>query len=798
MLRTIDRYVIREVIPPFFLSLVIFTFLLEIPPVMRDLETLVAKGVPWQVAGQIILTLIPQALGLTIPMALLTGLLIGLGRLSADREAVALLACGVSPYRLLRPVMFLALLAAGATQYVMLEGIPQSNQKFREITFDLITKKVENDIRPRVFFEDFPGWVLYVRDVPATGGGWADVMVANTSRPGATELYLAERGRLVLSREERRVDLILSNGTRYSTGKPGETQTTTWTKDLTMALNPDDVFSRGAPPPGITEKSIAELRKDGETKLRAGFSPHPEIYYIQQKFSIPVACFVFALIGLALGLTVSRDGKLGGFVIGVVVIFAYYVVMFLAEAQTKGHYRTLEEAGQLASSSFLNARLTRWWPNIAFGCFGIAALIWRARFSERQFPIGLSFGVPHLPARWSRSAAPAAAADPAPVGAAPPGQPAGAASRKVVVVLRVPRLRMPGPGVLDRYVSRLYLRVVGLSFLALLGLFYISTFIDASDKIFKGSASTGMVMQLLAYRTPQFVYFVIPIAALLSVLVTFGLLSRTSELTVMKACGISLYRAAAPVVLLSLVFSALLFALDQEILARANRRAGALDDEIRGRPPKTFNPLNRRWIIGEHGIYHYGAFDEKGPTLSALNLYRLAPGAWRLASQTYVSRADYKGGWTGRDGWTQEFSGGRTWRAFGEAPLAIEPPDYFETEETETDVMTVLQLRKAIGEARAGGFNFVPQEVELHRKMAFPFVTLVMTLLAIPFGVTTGRRGALYGIGLGIIIALSYSVTMNVFIALGKTGLLPPILAAWTPNVIVAAIAAYLFLRART
>ena len=230
-------------------------------------------------------------------------------------------------------------------------------------------------------------------------------------------------------------------------------------------------------------------------------------------------------------------------------------------------------------------------------------------------------------------------------------------------MFRVPRFRMPGPGLLDRYISRLYLRVVGLSFVALLGLFYISTFIDASDKIFKGSATTGTVMQLLAYRTPQFVYFVIPIAALLSVLVTFGLLSRTSELTVMKACGISLYRAAAPVVLLSLVFSAALFALDQEILARANRRAGALDDQIRGRPPKTFNPLNRRWIIGNDGIYHYGAFDSRRATLTSLTVYRLVPGAWRLASQTYVSTAEFRGRWTGYKGWTQEFAAGPAkWR----------------------------------------------------------------------------------------------------------------------------------------
>src|SRR4029079_19555465 len=150
MLRTIDRYVVREVIPPFLLSLVVFTFLLEIPPVMRQLETLVAKGVTWQVAGHIILTLIPQGLGVTIPMSLLTVLLIGLGRLSSDREAVALLACGVSPYRLLRPVLLIAALSTGATMYVMIDAIPDANQTFREITFDIVSKKVENDVRPRV------------------------------------------------------------------------------------------------------------------------------------------------------------------------------------------------------------------------------------------------------------------------------------------------------------------------------------------------------------------------------------------------------------------------------------------------------------------------------------------------------------------------------------------------------------------------------------------------------------------------------------------------------------------------
>ena len=798
MLRTIDRYVIREVIPPFLLSLVIFTFLLEIPPVMRDLEMLVAKGVSWQVAGRIMLTLIPQALGLTIPMALLTGLLIGLGRLSADREAVALLACGVSPYRLLRPVLLMAACAAAATMYVMVKAIPDANQTFREITFEVIAKRVENDIQPRVFFEDFPGWVLYARDVPAEGAGWKDVLVANTSKPDATELFLAARGRLVLNREERRVDLVLTNGTRYSAGKPGETITYRFPGDLTMALNPESVFRKAELPRGLTEKTIAELRTDMATKLSGhpALSPHPEIIQIEQKFSVPFACFVFAVIGLALGLTVARDGKMGGFVIGIAVIFAYYVVMYLAEAKTQGHYRAIESANGLGSASFAAAHLARWWPNIILGVFGIAALIWRDRFASRQLPRSIPLPLPGLAGAWAwlrgaRISGPASASTSV---SGPPKRP------RVVVVVRVPRLRMPGPSLLDRYVGRMYLRVVGLGFLALLGLFYISTFIDASDKLFKGTATGTTVMQLLAYRTPQFVYFVIPIAALLSVLVTFGLLSRTGELTVMKACGVSLYRIALPVVLLSLVFSAALFALDQEILARANRVANALDDRIRGRPPKTFNPLNRRWMLaGDGSIYHYGFFDAQRDTLSSLTVYRLAPGAWRLASQTFAATAEFRDRWIARKGWIQEFTAGPPkWRTFAEQQLRLEPPEYFKTEDTEMELMTAAQLRRAVQELSATGANVVPQQVDLHRKIAFPFVTLVMTLLAVPFGVTTGRRGALYGIGLGIVLALSYWFIMSVFVAVGKAGLLPPALAAWTPNIIVSAAAIYLLLKAKT
>src|SRR5688572_12806712 len=159
-MRTLDRYVVRELLPPFALALLVFTFLLVLPPVMDYLENLLAKGVTWGTTARILWTLVPQALGLTIPMAVLVGILIGLGRMSADRESVALLACGVSPYRLLRPIGLLAIPAALATAYVMIVSIPDANQTFREITFNVISQRVETDIQPRVFYQDFPGWVM--------------------------------------------------------------------------------------------------------------------------------------------------------------------------------------------------------------------------------------------------------------------------------------------------------------------------------------------------------------------------------------------------------------------------------------------------------------------------------------------------------------------------------------------------------------------------------------------------------------------------------------------------------------
>ena len=773
------------------LSLLIFTFILEIPPVMDYLEALIAKGVPWGTALRILVTLLPQALGLTIPMSLLVGLLIGLGRMSGDREAVALLACGVSPYRLLRPVLILAALAGGVHLYVMIQAIPNANQSYRQLVYDVVSQQVENDVRPQVFFENFPNWVLYVRDIPAAGGGWKDVLVADTTQRDAPKLFMAREGRLLLDRVKQTVDLVLVDGTRYSSRANGtEVETYRFREQLIVKLDPNTVFPSANLMRGVNEMTIAGLQAQALAKLADHQPAHQEMMAIQQKFSFPVACLVFAVIGVALGLTVARDGKLAGFVVGIAVIFGYYILLYLAESVTKGFY-----AGpQGGSRTLLVGQLARWAPNLILLPFGILALIWRARWAEGRLPFRSVVKLTNAAGAWlnrRRGRAPAA-----PRGSHLPARPKG-----VVVVIRLPRLSWLAPNILDRYIARIYMRAAGLSFAALLGLFYIGTFIDKTDKVFKGEATTGEVVQLLGFMTPQFIYFVIPIAALLSVLTTFGLLSRSSELSVMKACGISLYRIAAPLLVLSVVWSGILFGLEQQIMARANQRAGALDTKIRtGKAPRTSNPLSRNWVVGRDGaIYYYTFFDAQQKAIQGLTIYRPAKDSWQLESQLVAASASYSGGqWTGVKGWQQDFTGRGQWAAFPQRTLPIEPPDYFETEQPIAEMMTVPQLKRYIDELSASGFNVVPLSIELQKKLAFPFVTVVMTLLAIPFGMSAGKRGTLYGIGIGIVLALTYWIVGGAFAAVGKAGILGPIMAGWAPNILAAGVAAYLLLTART
>ena len=129
--------------------------------------------------------------------------------------------------------------------------------------------------------------------------------------------------------------------------------------------------------------------------------------------------------------------------------------------------------------------------------------------------------------------------------------------------------------------SRAYLRVLALAFCGMLGIFYIAAFIDWSDNLFKGQATGVQLALFLAYSTPEYVYYVLPLAALVATLVTIGLLTKSSELIVMRACGVSLYRTAVPLLIFALLWSGALFALEESVLAESTGRGSAQASDAR-------------------------------------------------------------------------------------------------------------------------------------------------------------------------------------------------------------------------
>ena len=797
MLRTTSRYIVREVIPPFLLSLFVFTFLLLLPPLRDRAEELMGIGIAPGEIVQMLALLVPQSLGLTIPMALLLGVLMALGRLSSDRETVAMQACGISFARILAPLLLLATLVAGVNWWIMVDVLPRANQSFRELVFRVMANRAEGEVKPRVFHvDDFPNLVLYVREI-SPGGGWSNVFLADVREPNRPDIYVAERGHVVVERDRQVVEIALTNGTRHHVdpAQPEDYERHAF-EDLLIQVDASSLFPVDGPERGYAELTIAELQ-DRAAEMRAeGEPPHWPIMYLHQKFSIPVACFIFVLLGAAFGVSNRRDGRLASFALGIGVIFAYYVVMYTGEAMAMGQR--------------ISPHLARWLPNIVLGLLGIALVWWRTGRADRRLP-GAALVGRLLPHRTPVTAAPEAdhsadaADDPGRAGAA---RRAPSAGRGAAVMVQAGPVAA-GVTILDRYVIRMYLRWVAVAFVGLLGIFYITTFIDLSDNLFKEQATGLMLLEHLWYATPQFIYYVLPIAGLLATLVTIGMLTRTSELTVMKACGISLYRVALPILAFSVVWGACLFVISETVLARANRRAETLNQQIRTGRAHVVDPLNRRWLVSDSGdIYHYLHFDSDRQEVGALSVFEFEGRPWSLARRTYVAQATFDGedapaaAWQGRDVWIRDFAvdaDASAYREDAERTLpAVAPPEVFAAELPEAELMSFRELQGYIEELRTRGFDVVSLVVALHRKASFPFVTLILTLIAIPFAVTTGSRGALYGVGVGIALAFTYWIVISIFGAFGSAGVLTPAIAAWAPNIFFGASAGYFLFAIRT
>lgn len=775
----LDRYVVREVLPPSGLGLLLFTFILVLDQISQLMKILVSRGADLPTVVRAFLYLLPSIFSVTIPMAFLLGVLLAFGRMASDSEIVALRASGVSPLRLLRPVGALSAVAMALTFFVVARALPAANQAYRELIFSLVVSKAKTGMQPRVFNDDLiPGIVIYVSDIDAQTGEWRNVYMHDNRVPSKPKVVVARTGRLDIERSQKKVEIDLAQGATYtfSAVTPAAYDRLDF-QEHNWPLPFDQFFPVIPLAKGDREMTLAELKAMIAELKSKGKGPIDWYRYdveFHKKFAIAGACVVFGLLGLGLSLGSKKEARSAAFGLSVAVIFVYYVLIRLGE--------------QAGDTGMLQPWLAMWGANLILGLIAVFLLALNQR--EAAFdPLDPSHYKALLPGIRRRARQTAVA-----VPRRGPGVPGG--PRKVVV-LRIPRWVLPMPGLLDRYIVRSYLGKFGLVLVAFWALFVLVSFMDLFDDVQHNRVKGIVVMHYYMFTSPQILHLITPVVVLVSVLITFGILARRNEITAMKAAGVSIYRATLPALALGTLVALGMFALAEYILPSMNKVATRDFNVIKGRPPQASTSTEQRWILGSDGrIYHYDYLEQRreGASLYGLTIYDVAAQRWELRDILYAARASWNGvSYDLERGWRRTFLPQPAFREIAQGRTReIEAPGYFAQEQRPADTLRFGELRRHIASLELLGLDVTPLKVELHRKVAFPVVCVVMTLLGIPFAFVVARRGALYGVAASVLLAIVYWACIAIFSALGNHANLPPFLAAWAPNVLFGGSGLYL------
>jgi LPS export ABC transporter permease LptG/LPS export ABC transporter permease LptF len=779
-MRILTRYILGEVISHALIGAGLFTFVLFTRDLGRILELVVRNSAPLPSIAQVFFLTIPVALTYTIPMGVLVGILIGLSRLAADSEITAMRASGIGVWTFLRIIASFVLIAWLVALANSVYLAPRSLASLGSLENQLKGAQASFEIQPRVFYEGFPKVVLYVQDVkPAQGAAiWKGVFLADLTDPTSPRITLARQG-ILASQGPDRLDLHLSSGSTHEADpkNPDQYQISTFqTTDIPLQV-PATQNGQEHEPASLSEISLSELRRIGTTGNV--FARRWAMIEFHRRLALPTACIVLALVGIPLGLSSKRGGKSAGFVLTILLVFAYYSASLIGVS--------------LARQGRVSPMLGGWMADIVFLLFG-AFLLWR---SERR-PIGLGFV-----RSWFRSteAAPAASN----------GRPAASYAFRPFASSRSPRRKtlfnLGFPTLLDDYVLRdffLYLAMIAGTFVMLLLIF---TLFELLGDILRNHVSTLLVGAYLLNVTPYFLYFPIaPLSMLLATLVTFGMLQRSNEITAIKAAGISPYRVVVPVLVAATVVAGGMFLSDQLYLPYTNKRQDELRNRIKGKPPQTYLRPDRKWIFGQHSdIYYYQFFDPDRDVFGGISVFQFDPRTFQITHRVRAERAHWSSSldrWVYEQGWERALQGTaiETYRQFDVStfPEMAEAPAYFKKEVKQSSEMSYEELRRYIRDLEQSGFDVVRLRVQLQKKIAYPLITLVMSILAVPFALSAGKRGALAGVATAIGIGVVYWTVTGLFEAMGNLSQLPPAMAAWSPDLVFGLIGGYLILRMPT
>src|SRR5438128_4511972 len=365
-MKILTRYILKEMLAPTALGFAFYTFIILMRQLFDLAGMIIKRSLPASTVLELLWLSLPNIIVLTVPMSLLFGILIAVGRLSADSEIISMRALGISTRMIYHPVFIFSFLMFLLNFYLMNVLLPWGNTRLQALRAEIYTSSIEKELRPRVFYDEFANVMIYVNDIEPRTGRWKGVFVADSrsdesqqattpaqaiqaaaaQREGDTsglpqrsgqKIIAAQSGSLSIlpskqvwmnlvhaenhlwdPRRPDRYDLTANNFQRMRLPDRSGDAATAYVRSF-REMNLRELFEQAR----MTDTAMARTRQKTTADLRENNAlAHVEIH---KKFAIPFACLVFGVLGLPLGITNRRGGKSSGFSLSVVIILVYYI-----------------------------------------------------------------------------------------------------------------------------------------------------------------------------------------------------------------------------------------------------------------------------------------------------------------------------------------------------------------------------------------------------------------------------------------------------------------------------------------
>jgi LPS export ABC transporter permease LptF len=663
MLRIIDRYLLREVVPYVLLGFALLTAIIFAQESRRFSELVVVysrTGQPMAGLWQILSALLPNIVVITLPVSLLVGTLVGLGRLSGDSEIIAMGASGISRTQVLRPIIAMALVISAVMVYLTFNVMPRAIRNLRDLKANerAIFQIFKTEIKPRVFEESIPGHVLYIEDLDRASNIWRNILLVDIgSGQDDPKIFTATSGSLKQGARSDNPELELKQASMHQlsrqTQEPGkvtperkkgqgrtqESYTASRSEQMVIPLpfSPQTTAENNLL--GDRQYTVTEMTWSDLLSYKPSSSPDYLAWKaeIQERLAFPAACLVFAILAVAFGISNIRTGRPLGLVLGLAITITYYLL------QLSGRH--------WAVSGKIPPWLGIWAANIVLASVGLVAMLLQRRpgadvlsalsglryikrpRAETGDDPGVDGAQGRIPAGGNGGAY-----EVSDVLNSKPANPSRVNSKSLLKGLFFFHRHQLVDGMILSDLARFFLFILG----GFSALFLIITVFQLLDQITRNNIEYTIVADYLFFLTPFILNYMTPMAALVAVMVTFGLLEKTSQIIVLKASGLSIFRLAAPALVCSILLSGIVFLNQDYILPFTNRRQDNLLHMIRSgqEPPQTSYQTDHKWIFGSNSrVYNYEHFSPKENVFARLRILTFAKDPFAISSHLFAQKA---------------------------------------------------------------------------------------------------------------------------------------------------------------